>query len=209
MLNWLSKLLGALAGRLQSPAPAAAPAVGDVLEHETQSFAETLARIAESQLRECPQGRCEVDGNNRGPMIREYQRATWLTPGAWPWCAAFVCWCVWRAIDVAGGVSGWTRPRTASAYDLEKWADGLKPHAPNGGWATFDPRHTAPRRGDIVTFTWSHTGIVTGYDAARKLVYTVEGNAGAGNVSDSAAGDGVVAKTHSISKLRRILRHVG
>lgn len=208
MLNWLASLFAAFAGRLQSPASASAPAVQQVLEHETQSFRDTLARIAESQLRECPQGRCEIEGNNKGPMIREYQRATWLTPGAWPWCAAFVSWCVWRAVEVHGA-RGWTRPRTAGAYDFERWAQGLHPHGSNAAWIVLDPKHAAPRRGDIVTFTWSHIGIVVGYDAARRIVHTVEGNAGAGQVSDSAAGDGVVAKQQPLSKCRKLIRHVG
>lgn len=209
MFTWLAQILGARAGRLQSPRPQAAPTVQEVLRSETQPFAETLARIAESQLGVCAQGRCETEGNNKGPMIREYQRTTWLTPGAWPWCAAFVCWCVWRARDVHGGSAGWQRPRTAGAYDFENWATGKPPHPSNPAWTLLDARQSSPRRGDIVTFTWSHIGIVVGFDAGRRLVYTVEGNAGAGNVSDSTLGDGVVSKTHSLSKCRRLIRHVG
>ena len=30
--------------------------------------------------------------NNTGARIEAYQGATWLQPGAWPWCAAFTAW---------------------------------------------------------------------------------------------------------------------
>lgn len=208
MIAVLATWLAGLLGRLQRPASSSAPALEEVMTHEAQSFAETLARVAESQLTVCPQGKCEIGGNNKGPQIREYQKATWLTPGAWPWCAAFVCWCVLQALNAVGGVPHWKRPRTAGAYDLENWADGKHPHRPNGGWITLSPKSIDPRRGDIVTFTWSHVGIVVDYDPVKKLVTTVEGNAGNANVSDSTAGDGVVRKTHTLSKVRRILRNL-
>ncbi len=50
---------------------------------------EKLIAIAESQV-----GVREIGGNNRGDKIREYQTATDLAPGAWPWCAAFTDWCI-------------------------------------------------------------------------------------------------------------------
>lgn len=50
-----------------------------------------------------------------------------------------------------------------------------------------------PQRGDIIIFrwsdeepqyNWSHVGIVTGYDAQSKMIYTVEGNTSGGIVDD-------------------------
>ncbi len=50
-----------------------------------------------------------------------------------------------------------------------------------------------PQRGDIIIFrwsdeepqyNWSHVGIVTGYDAQSKTIYTVEGNTSGGIVDD-------------------------
>lgn len=190
-----------------SSAAAQAAAPQRVVTHETQSFGDVLARIAESQV-----GHHEQGGNNLGPDVVEYQKATWLTPGAWAWCAAFVCWCVWHAIQTLGLSPAWPRPRTAGAYDLEAWAMGKYGNMLNA-WKVFasDPRQpeTWPRRGDIVTFTWSHTGIVIGYDATTKRLQTVEGNAGMSLTSDSAKGDGVVRKEQHITRVRRLIRYVG
>lgn len=197
--------------RWQKPSASSAVAyasdVPQVIAHETQSFPETLAKIAESQV-----GHHELGGNNLGPDVVEYQKATWLTPGAWPWCAAFVCWCVWRTILTLGMSPVWKRPRTAGAYDLEEWAVG-KYGAMFNTFKVFASHptnpETWPRRGDIVTFTWAHTGIVTGYDQTTRRLQTVEGNAGRSLTSDSAKGDGVVAKEQHITKVRRLIRYVG
>lgn len=201
--------LVAILGRIQSPSAAAlcCPPAEQVLKHETQTFAETLALVAESQV-----GQREEGGNNRGAAVVQYQKATWLTPGAWPWCAAFVCWCVWQTLLKLALAPKWPRPRTAGAYDFEQWAQG-KYGAMQGAFKVFSshPSHrdTWPRRGDIVTFTWSHIGIVTGYDPVTKKVQTVEGNAGLHLTSDSASGDGVVAKEQHIARVRRLIRFVG
>jgi hypothetical protein len=205
-MNLLSSI-ALLLGRLQKPSAASAPALAEVLHHETQTFGETLARVAESQI-----GKGEQGGNNVGPDVVEYQKATWFTPGPWAWCAAFVCWCVLQTIKVLGMSPAWPRPRTAGAYDFEQWAAG-KYGRMFGAFVVitsrFPDKATWPRRGDIVTFTWPHIGIVTGYDPATRRVSTVEGNAGLERVSDSAAGDGVVAKEHHITKVRRLIRYVG
>ena len=174
--------------------------------HETQSFAETLARIAESQV-----GRHEQGGNNLGPDVVEYQKATWLPPGPWPWCAAFVDWCLWHTITTLGLSPAWPRPKTAAAYDLETWAAG-KYGDTHGAWQVITSRkdkpETWPRRGDIVTFTFRHTGIVTGFDAKTGRLDTVEGNAGMKLMSDNTASDGVVRKDHHILKVRHLIRYV-
>jgi len=197
--------------RWQKPSAASAPALGQVMAFETQSFAETLARIAESQV---GQRETDTDGdgrvnNNSGPAVVEYQKATWLPPGAWKWCAAFVCWCVLHTLLALGLKPAWPRPRTAGAYDFEQWAAG-KYGAMFGTFKILTSRpndpQTWPRRGDIVTFTWAHIGIVTGYDPTTRRLQTVEGNAGLHLVSDSANGDGVVAKEQHITKVRRLIR---
>lgn len=197
-------LLFSWLGRAQKPAKASAPAFAEVMVKDTQTFPETLARIAESQV-----GVREVGGNNRGPQVQAYQQATWLAGTGWAWCAAFVCWVVYEAIQIHGQPLGWKRPRTAGAYDLENWACSLPPHPANKGWKCFrSTPETPPKRGDILTFTWSHCGIVTGYDATKKTIYTVEGNAGSADVSDST-NDGVVAKKHHVTKCRRLIRYHG
>jgi hypothetical protein len=202
LLNWLADLLG----RLKSPETGKAPDIAQVMAYEAQSFPETLARIAESQV-----GVRESGGNNKGPQVQAYQSTTWLAGTGWAWCAAFVCWCLWQALQKTGITpKGWKRPRTAGAYDFENWANGIKPHGPNTGWRCQNSTLTdPPRRGDIITFTWSHIGIVTGYDATMKVIYTVEGNAGVQDRSDGPSGDGVVAKKYHVTKCRKLIRYIG
>ncbi|HEY1048591.1 MAG TPA: CHAP domain-containing protein [Prosthecobacter sp.] len=200
-LTWLVGLLG----RVQKPAKASAPALYEVMSHDAQPFTETLVKIAQSQI-----GVKEEGGNNRGKQVQAYQAATWLTGTGWAWCAAFVCWVIYQALQIHGAPTNWKRPRTAGAYDFENWAQGKKPHGPNGAWRCLKSTPGAPpKRGDIITFTWSHIGIVTGYDEKNKIIYTVEGNAGRGAVSDSSVGDGVVAKQHPVTKCRRLIRYIG
>lgn len=203
LINWLADALGK--AKRPEPGPAR-PETPDVVQYELQSFPETLARIAESQV-----GVRESGGNNKGPQVQAYQSTTWLAGTGWKWCAAFVCWCVWQTLQKLGlNPKGWKRPRTAGAYDFEAWGRGEKPHGANNGWTVLKSTpQTPPRRGDIITFTWSHIGIVTGYDAAKKIIYTVEGNAGAQEGSDAPSGDGVVAKKHHVTKCRRLIRYMG
>lgn len=196
-MNALFSFIASLLGRIQKPtAGLHAPSVNHALRYEAQSLPETLARIAESQV-----GIEEQGGNNRGPQIQAYQSATNLSGTGWPWCAAFVCWVVWQALQKSGFTPPWLRPRTAGAWNLEAWALTTK-----GAWSIFrSSPDNPPRRGDICTFVWSHCGIVTGYDPLKKVVYTVEGNAGAAETSDTYA-DGVRAKKHHVTKLRKLIR---
>lgn len=163
---------------------------------QTTGFAEALATAAESQVG------IKEQGNNGGPDIRKYQASTWYEPAAWPWCAAFVCWCWQQAALIAD--PGLQRPTTPGAWDFENWARRvgaklIKPYRPK----TSTP-DTLARRGDIVIFTFSHIGIVvadqlTGLDALR----TVEGNT---NPGGSREGDGVYQKTRPPRKVRSLIR---
>lgn len=202
ILNWLADSLGRAKVPVAGPV---APPVATALVHETQSLPETLARIAESQVgvREDPRK------NNTGVQVQAYQSATWLAGTAWPWCAAFVCWCVWQTLQQLGlKPADWVRPRTTGAWDLENWGRGVSPHKRNGAWQVFrSTPQTPPRRGDIITFTWSHCGIVTGYDPKTKCIYTVEGNASAKEQPDAPTGDGVCAKKQHVTKCRMLIRY--
>jgi hypothetical protein len=103
---------------------------------------------------------------------------------------------------VHGMQDAFTRPRTAGAWDLERWA--RRCYGPVVGWSLYNPQTSEPRRGDILIFTFSHCGICTGYDARRKEVITVEGNTNAKGARD---GDGVCARTRNLSAIRRIIRY--
>lgn len=204
LFSWLASFFA----RLQRPRSSGVE-VGEVLAFETQGLPETLARIAEI---ECDAGVVETGGNNRGPRIVEYQTTTWLPPGPWPWCAAFVCWCIYETLrTLALKPTTWKRPRTAGAYDFENWAQGLHPHGRNDGWALLSRKQT-PRRGDIVTFTWSHIGIVLDYDAKTQTLTTAEGNtfprAATSDRNNVRLPDGVYRQTRKRSQVRRLIRYL-
>jgi len=152
------------------------------------TFGDALADAAEAEV-----GTLEV-GNNGGKRIREYQGSTWLPPGAWPWCAAFVCWCYRAAMERAA--PGIDRPRTAGAWDFERWAR-------DEGAALMKPPGYA-KRGDIAVYTFSHIGIVT-RDQGRGdgSIHTVEGNT---NKAGDREGDGVFRKIRPLSKIRSLIR---
>lgn len=144
------------------------------------------------------------EGTNSGKKVREYQAATTLGGTGWPWCAAFVCWCIWmwgkdpdvlRALKMdALAFSQW-RPRTASAFGFIAWAK-------EKDLLTFDdgPEHTL-HAGDIMVFDMSHIGLVaTDLD---NMISTIEGNTGS---MGGREGDGVWRKTRQRSLARRFIR---
>jgi hypothetical protein len=150
-----------------------------------------IAKIASGEI-----GTREV-GNNAGKDIVEYQEATWLQPGAWPWCAAFVCW-VLREVSNQTTVP-WRRPRTAGAWDFEKWATDRS----GAGVELIKPRSRGKiKKGDILVYTFSHIGIAVA-DEKNSSVATVEGNT---NKAGSREGDGVYKKTRKTSLVRSIVR---
>jgi len=158
-----------------------------------------LADIALTQI-----GTQEQGGNNRGTEIRAYQAATELSPSAWPWCAAFVDWCVKTWLKDPKAVS-WLnlksmtpeewRPKTAQAFGLIKWSKD-RIHTTK----RLSDRSTA-QKGDIVVFDFSHTGIVV-QDLGNRIV-TVEGNT---NSSGSREGDGVYRKIRAKSLAQCFIR---
>lgn len=153
-------------------------------------LAESVASIAESQI-----GVRETKTNG-GPQITEYQKATWLPPGAWAWCAAFVCWVVREAIK--GRSVTFPRPETAGAWDFENWCRGV-----DYSVLLKKPHNGSIQRGDIVVFTFSHIGIALGSPDSEGWVNTCEGNT---NEDGSREGDGVYKKRRHVSKIRSRIR---
>jgi hypothetical protein len=162
-------------------------------------------KLVELALKEV--GVRESGSNNRGPRIVEYQKATWLEPGAWPWCAAFICWLIREWLKDAAvreylslrndkEVEAW-RPQTASAFDFEKWArrqDQL-----------ILPETELAKAGDLVIFDFSHIGLVIGDQLAVNLD-TVEGNTNGKGERDSQSGDGVWRKRRHRSLTKCYIR---
>lgn len=160
-----------------------------------------LVRLALAEV-----GTREEGGNNRGDRIREYQRATWLAPDDWPWCAAFTCWILrqWLATTEGKQYLGAHKPdvwrcKDASAFGWEKWAKqkGL----------TLLPETQLAQAGDIATFDFSHIGIVAEDQLdVREPVVLVEGNTNGTGSRDSESGDGVWVKHRRPGLIRRYIR---
>ena len=152
-------------------------------------------------------GTKEQGGNNKGPRIREYQSATWLAPAPWPWCAAFVDFCIaeWLKSSL---VRDWLklsdkqaeafRPKTAGAWDLVNWARDNK----NRVAILTEGALAAP--GDIIVYDFSHVGLIEA--DAQKNFNTIEGNTNGAGTRDSDTGDGVWRKVRERSLAKNLLR---
>ncbi len=143
----------------------------------------------------------EVSGSNCGPRVNEYKATTWLPADqAWPWCAAFVCWLVMRAMEDTGvrPTQTFQRPQTAGAWDMENWS--LKQDAST--W-TLKPHKNDIQPGDIVVFTFSHIGVAVSAPMADGTIWTVEGNT---DSSGSREGGGVFKKRRKLSQIRSRIR---
>ena len=141
--------------------------------------------------------------------IRTYQTATWLPPGGWPWCAAFVAHCLREWLKTPENLTACISPAypsanawrcaDARAYGWEEWA--IK-----RGLAVFDEDQKM-RVGDIVTFDFSHIGIVR--EDRGNIIETIEGNTSAGPKGSQRDGDGVFARLRSRSLVRKVIRLPG
>ena len=149
--------------------------------------------------------------NNTGARIVEYQGATWLAPGAWPWCAAFISWIVrelleeeavreylksyFKRTELTFAQADKVRCRDATAFGWEKWAKA-------NGFQVLSENELA-KAGDIVVFDFSHIGLVIDdQPALTKPIRTIEGNTNGKGERDSATGDGVWIKerNHTLTK---------
>lgn len=165
-------------------------------EMKTDKFTSKLVAIAAAE-----NGVEEVDGSNCGPRVNEYKAATWLDPKqAWPWCAAFVDWCVWEAMkgcDVAETAT-FKRPRTAGAWDLRNWS--LKQ---DGTTQTKDKPGFDIQPGDLIGYTFSHCGIAASEVDAGGFFWCHEGNT---DGEGSREGGIVLRKKRHYSKVKFRIR---
>lgn len=155
-----------------------------------------IVRIARLEI-----GTEEVDGTNCGVRVNEYKAATWLdSTKPWPWCAAFVCWVVRRALIEAEVKETRTfkRPRTAGAWDMENWS--LKQD--KSTWLK-KPHDGDIAAGDIVVFRFSHIGFAVDAPDEQGYVLTVEGNT---DQVGSREGGGVYLKRRHVSAIRSRIR---
>lgn len=162
-------------------------------------IADYLVSLAKEEL-----GTEEVDGSNCGPRVNQYKAATWLDPlRSWPWCAAFVCWCVREALAASGTkeTSTFKRPRTAGALDLERWS--LAQDAST--WTKRSPgRDIMP--GDIITYRFAeggHCGVAISAPDKSGYFNVIEGNT---NHAGSREGGGVFKKRRSVNLVHARIR---
>lgn len=167
----------------------------------TNSAKPRIAKLVEIAEREL--GKKETR-NNVGKEVRKYQAATNLDPGAWPWCAAFVCWVIdqWLAdpanvkwIALKSTTPAKWRPKTALAYGFIKWAQA-RPST-----CTVLPDTAEPHPGDLACYDFSHIGIVK--ESRGDKFLAIEGNT---NGAGSRDGDGVYLKTRPRSLARCFIR---
>lgn len=141
----------------------------------------------------------EIAGTNCGPRVNEYKTATNLPPNeSWPWCAAFICFIVKKAMESTKQSYTFKRPTTAGAWDLENWS--LRQDAST--WLR-KPHKGDIEAGDIVVFTFSHVGFAISAPDNNGYVTTCEGNT---DDAGSREGGGVFIKRRHISKIRSRIR---
>jgi len=100
---------------------------------------------------------------------------------------------------VEGEEFTWKRPRTAGAWDFERWANAQKG---KGVKLIKNPKAKDFQVGDIVVFKFSHIGLCVG-ESDDNTIPTIEGNT---DDSGSREGGGVYEKVRSINKVRSIIR---
>ena len=172
----------------------------------TLRLRERLIAIAAHEV-----GTVEIPRNsNTGPRIREYQRATNLEGTGWPYCAAFVDWCIreWikdEEVRAAFGLKGphdaedW-RPKTAAAFGLIDWGEKRRMLIMDDN--PIHVLHTA----DIVVFDFSHVGLLVNDFVKDGIswIKTIDGNTSPD--SGDNEGGGVFVRTRKRSTAKRFIR---
>lgn len=155
-------------------------------------LADKIIAIAEKEI-----GTHEIGTSNCGPRVDEYKSATNLPPHeSWPWCAAFVDWCVREAMK--GGTYTFKRPTTAGAWDLERWSleQDASTHTKRNPGNDIQP-------GDIVIYRFSHVGIAQSSPNSDGYFRAIEGNT---NDLGSREGGSVLLKVRNTSKVKTRIR---
>lgn len=111
----------------------------------------------------------------------------WYGLDGQPWCMMFVQWCFSQA--------GTPLPcKTASCSALLEWYKRSSPKC-----VVKDPQ-----AGDVIIYTFGHTGIVE--SAGKSTVTAIEGNTSAGNSGSQDNGGGVYRRTRNKSTVRAFIR---
>jgi hypothetical protein len=143
----------------------------------------------------------EEDENhqNKGSSIEKYQACTGMSGQGWPWCAAFVDWCVQQFANEAGTDITHV-PRTTAAFGLITWGNDNHYQVFN---PPVSPKDIKAMPGDIVVYEFSHTGIVSRAGDPKYSFYAIEGNTNPGGGRD---GYEVAERGRSYSSVRKFIR---
>jgi hypothetical protein len=136
---------------------------------------------------------------NRGSAIKKYQDSTSLGGQGWPWCAAFVDWCV-QKFAAKGDRMITQVPRTAAAFGLINW--GTDNHLVVFN-PPVEPDDSKPGPGDIVVYLFSHAGIVSRNGDSNHDFYAIEGNT---NPSGGRDGYEVAERGRRYSSVKKFIR---
>lgn len=111
-----------------------------------------------------------------------------VSGSAYPWCMAFVQWCFARADMRLPCV-------TASCSELLNW---YKRNHPD------QVKTSAPKAGDIVIYTFGHTGIVE--SASGNSITSIEGNTSPGTSGSQSNGGMVCRRTRQTYTVKAYIR---
>lgn len=133
----------------------------------------------------CELGYTESPGGSNRTKYGE-----WYGLNGVPWCMEFVQWCF--------AMAGTPLPyRTASCSALLGWYVKNRP----------EDVHDEPMAGDIIIYTFGHTGIVE--SATGDTVKAVEGNTSPGEAGSQDNGGGVYRRTRKRSLVEAYIRPYG
>lgn len=137
-------------------------------------------------------------GSNRGPLVTKFLNSIGLD-GGYPWCAAFVYYCVWLAcLHLKLKVNF---KQTGACVLFEKWARDNKClyNEPQCGdvFLSYSTPHGENRS------RASHTGFVESVDYAKRQFTTIEGNT---NLDGGREGIGVFRRVRKFSDRYKFIR---
>lgn len=157
-----------------------------------QAFLERLIQIAAGELH------VRETSQNHGEGIEKYWAATTYPDGyknREPYCAAGLCWAIREA--ARGYEHAWQLPNSPAAFGFDAWASSNA-----SACIAYRVTPAKAQAGDIIVFSFSHVGLVTGRDPEGHLL-TIEWNT---NAAGEREGGGVYRKTRSLGSVRSIHR---
>ena len=144
-----------------------------------------MADVLDTARREL--GTTESPANSNKVRYNTWYYGREVSGDAYPWCMAFVQWCFAQA--------GRPLPyKTASCSALLTWYRQNRPECIVGD----------PQPGDIILYTFSHTGIVESVQGST--VTAIEGNTSAGSSGSQANGGGVFRRKRSKTLVTAYIR---